>query len=403
MGSLNTTIGTVDGFLGIRNALRPERQPKNALAEAENVVLLDDGSVEGRIGYTQSLSLTNVTDAYEHKSLSYAIVVANGSILAVDPNLGSKTIKTGLTDTIFNWSQVEDRIAYAGNTDAGIIVNGSKWLPLRFPTVLPPNVSVIAGEMYAGKYGIIQVLRHVESGLEGPASYPTWIDLASAGGLLVTCSVPSGYESDVYVTAADDTSFQYLATTTSSLIYNCPALNLKQSVEDYQVNGYPLPTDVNALAFHENCLWVGSYDQASNTSLISASEPFFYHIFKLGIEGFAVIGKVIQMMGTREGLLIATDSGIWLRDASDNLVRLADYGVVPGKPIYKDQDGKVIIWTKRGLCLFGQSDEGLFKNTFDKKLSVAPGLSCAAVIVDIKGSEYSFVMTDTGGTPYNTY
>lgn len=398
MGSLNTTIGTVDGFLGIRNALRPERQPKNALAEAENVVLLDDGSVEGRIGYTQSLSLTNVTDAYEHKNLSYAIVVANGSILAVDPALGTKTLATGLTDTTFSWSQVEDRVIYAGKHDAGVIINGSSWMPLRFPTTPTPNASVTTGSMYAGNYGFMAVLRHVATGLEGPASYPTYKELTSTGGFLVSLSVPTGYEADIYVTAANDNSFQYLATTTSTLIYNTSALNLKQEVEDYQVNTYPLPDDVNALAVHETCLWVGSYDQNSNTSIISYSQPYFYHIFDLSKEGFAVIGKVIQMLSVNEGLLIATDAGIWLRDQQENLVRIADYGVVPGKPLYKDQDGHVIIWTKRGLATFPP-----YKNVFDKKLSVAPGLNCAAVIVDIKGSRYSFVMTDTGGTPYNTY
>lgn len=398
MGSLNTTIGTVDSFLGIRNTLRPERQPKNALAEAENVILLDDGSIEGRFGYTQSLALANVTDGYEHKSLSYAIVVSNGSILAVDRSLGIKVLKTGLTDTVFSWSQVEDRVAYAGKYDAGIIINGSSWLPLRFPITSVPNVSIVAGSMYTGKYGFMAVLRHVETGLEGSASYPTYKELTTAGGFLVSLNVPTGYEADIYVTAANDSSFQYLATTTTTLIYNTSALNLKQEVEDYQVNTYPMPDDIHALAFHETCLWVGSYDQNSNTSIISYSQPYFYHIYDLSKEGFAVIGKVIQMLSVNEGLLIATDTGIWLRDLQDSLIRITDYGVVPGKPIYKDQDGKVIIWTKRGLATFPP-----YKNTFDKKLSVAPGLNCATAIVDIKGSQYSFVMTDTGGTPYNTY
>lgn len=398
MGTLNTTVGTIDTFLGIRNALRPERQPKNALAEAQNVLLLDDGSLESRFGYEKKLSLTNVTDAYEHKSLGYALVVANGSLVAVDSNLGTKTLVTGLTDTKFSWSQVEDRVAYVGSVDAGIILNGQKWLPLRLPTNLSPNVAIQSGSMIAGKYGVGQVLRHVATGIESGLSYPTYVEITSLSGLLIKPNVPTGYEADIYVTPANDTSFQYLATTTSTVIYNCDPLQLKNTIEHYQVNAFELPKQVSAIAFHETCLWTAVWDQTSNTSIISSSEPYFYHIFKLDEEGFAVIGKVEQMMSTSEGLLIATTQGIWVRGNDDSLVRVADYGVVSGKPIYKDQEGKVTIWTKRGLAVFPP-----FKNVFYQKLSVAPGTSCATVIVDIKGSKYSFTMTNTGGTPYNTY
>lgn len=399
MASLNTTVGQIDTFLGIRNVLRSERQPKNSLYDCQNVIILDDGSVESRFGYSKLLSLTSVTDGYEHKSLEYGLVVANNQLLSIDKSLGVKVLKTGLTDTKFSWSQVEDRIAYVGETDSGIIVNGQYWLPLKSPFNSAPIVIPQDGDMSSGKYGFIQILRHVETGLEGPPSYPIWYETSSPVAFQIQANnVPAGYVADIYVTPFNDTSFQYLGTATSNILYNCSQLELKNTLEEAQKYTEPMPDGVNALAFHENCLYISVYDQNSNTSIINSSEPFWFNLFKLSEEGFAINGKVIQMMSTTEGLLISTDIGIWLRSNDDSLIRLVDYGVIPSKPIYKDQEGKVIIWTKRGLATFPP-----YKLVFDKKLSVAPGLECAVKIVNIHGSKYSFVITDTGSTPYNKY
>jgi hypothetical protein len=396
----NDNTQAIRQFLGLRNVVRPERQPLGALAEADNVFLDDTGTVERRFGYAQSLPLSGVTDAYGHKSFRYAIVVANGSIYRVDDALGQTLLGTGYTDGVYQWAQVEDRIFFAGATEAGMILRGQSLLPLRWPDTPPPVVTEVNGGLSAGQYQFAQVYRHAETGMEGPASTPFAVDVGEDCAFLIQSDPPTGYEADIYVTAADDTTFRFLASG-ESVFYNVAATQLGAALDPEQLNASPLPTaPINAIEIHESSLYIAIYDQSANTSFIWPSAPYWYQLVNPDDDGLAINGKVLGMLSTPQGLLIGSDVGIWIRTPDDGMVRLADYGVVPGRPFARNAEGDIAVWTKRGLATV--TAEG-FRNRFEGKLSVAPGSSCSVALVDFDGSKQSIVLTDSGGTAFNPY
>jgi hypothetical protein len=397
--ALNDNTQAIRQFLGLRNVVRPERQPLGALAEADNVWLDDTGTVERRFGYAQSLALTNVTDAYGHKNFRYAIVVANGSVYRIDDALGQTLLGTGYTDETYQWTQSEDRIFFAGATEAGMILRGQALLPLRWPDTPPPDVTEIDGGLPQGQYQFVQVYRHAATGIEGPASAPFVIDADDDCAFLIESDPPSGYEADIYVTAPDDTTFRLLGTG-ESVFYNVDATQLGAALDAEQLNADPLPQGVTAIEVHESSLYAAVYDQPSNTSYVWPSVPYWYQLFNLDDDGQAVNGKVLGMLSTPQGLLIGSDVGIWLRTPDDGMVRLADYGVVPGRPFARNTEGRIAVWTTRGVATI--TAEG-FQNRFDGKLSVAPGSSCSVAMVDFDGSKQSIVLTDSGGTAFNPY
>jgi hypothetical protein len=395
----NDNTQAIRQFLGLRNVVRPERQPFGALAEADNVWIDDTGTVERRFGYTQALALSNVTDAYGHKSFRYAIVVANGSMYRIDDALGQILLGSGYTNETYQWAQVEDRIFFTGATEAGMILRGQTILPLRWPDTLSPNATETMGSLPPGQYQFVAVYRHAATGIEGPASPPFVIDTDDDCAFLIQSDPPTGYEADIYVTAADDTTFRLLGTG-SSIIYNMPATKLGAALDAEQLNADPLPQGVTAIEVHESSLYAVVYDQPSNTSYVWPSVPYWYQLFNLDDEGQAVNGRVLGMLSTPQGLLIGSDVGIWLMTPDDNMVRLADYGVVPGRPFARNAEGRIAVWTTRGLATI--TPEG-FQNRFDGKLSVAPGSSCSVALVDFDGSKQSIVLTDSGGTAFNPY
>lgn len=385
-------------WLGLRNAGPPESQPLGALELADNVLLSDSALLEAAPYFSLVMPLTAISDSYEHKSNRYAFLIADGALLCVSEGPAVKTLLTGLSSTVMTWAQVENRVFFAGgNGEAGIILNGERLLPLRFPLPVSPSVTALPGSMPPGTYQFSQVLRHLDSGLEGPAAPVAWVHGETPCAFSIGLEVPAGYLADVYVSSADSQTLRYLTTAgTGSVLYDLPAQRLQQPLDAEQLHAWPLPENVVALEVHETCLYAAVFDRFSQTSMIYFSRPLFHHLFSLDQDGFPLPGQVRQMVSTGEGLLIATDQGLWLH--GETLQRLADYGCPEGLPCYKDRDGQVAIWTVRGLHTFPP-----LTDVFAGKLSVAPGNRCAVAQVRLQGSRFALVLGDDGGETFNAY
>lgn len=385
-------------LLGLRNAVRPERQPFGAMAQADNLVADATGSLERRDGYALALELPSVTDGYPHLSAAYAFVVADGRLLSVSPDLAVVDLGAA-PEGRYQWAQHEDLAAYAGDEDCGLVRSGRVLSPLRIPH--PPFfATATTGALPAGTYQVTAVLRHAATGVEGAAPPSASVTVGDKGGIHVAIDVPAGYEADAYITEADGTVERYAG---SGASVHYLAESLGAPLAGAQVNAHPFPYGATALCFHEASLWVAIHDAASGTAFLLPSEPYWFQLFRPHEEGFAVPGTVLGMASTAEGLLVATDRAVWLRDKGDGLQLLADYGVVPGRPIAKDQDGTAVVWTKRGMCLFPP-----FRNLYQAeagawKLSVPPGAAASASIVNHNGLALAVALTDGGGEPFAQY
>lgn len=385
-------------WLGLRNAGPPESQPLGALELADNVILSDVAMLEAAPYFSLTMPLTGISDSYEHKSNNYAFLIADGALLCVFEGPAIKTLLTGLTSAAMAWAQVENRTFFAGpQGEAGIVVNGESVLPLRFPLPQTPSATALAGSMPPGTYQFSQVLRHLDSGLEGPAAPVAWVHAQTPCAFRIGLEVPAGYLADVYVSSADSQTLRYLTTAaTGAVFYDLPAQRLQQPLEAEQKDSWPLPEHVIALEVHETCLYAAVFNQLGNTSTVYFSRPLFHHLFALDQDGFPLPGRVRQMVSTEQGLLIATDQGLWLH--GETLQRLTDYGCPEGLPCCKDRDGRVLIWTHRGLHTFPP-----LTDVFAGKLSVAPGSRCAVTTMPLRGSKVGLVLTDDGGEAFGAY
>lgn len=390
----------LDRFLGLRNTSPPNRQPYGALAVADNVALDDSSTLETRPGFALSLSLAGVTDAYPHRSQRYALVVAGGSLLAISEGPGQSVLQTGLTDTTFAWAQSSDRVVFVGDHDAGIVRDGLEVLPLRFPDATAPDVLFVSGDEPAGTYLFAQVWVDAATGMQGPASAVFPLLTVTDGSFVVYATPPAGYVADLYVSRRDDAVLRRVATLDAGQSWGYRAPEDGERLEEAQTHGLPLPTGVSAAAVHESCLWVAVPNPAAGFSAVYASRPYFWSVFTADEEGLAVAGRVLALESTPQGLLIGTDKAVWLRTPDEGLIRLADYGVVPGRPIVRDQTGTVLLWTVRGLA--SMTGEG-YVNLWADKLSVAPGSQASTAIVDLDGTRMGLVLTDTEGAPYSAY
>jgi len=135
--------------------------------------------------------------------------------------------------------------------------------------------------------------------------------------------------------------------------------------------------------------------QTNGTTMIVWSLPFKFHMFDLTKYYAIVPGEVRDMKPVDAGLIIATDSNIFLYDG-EKLTMLANYGVPKGRSMVITPSHQVKIFSNRGVC------EALpFTNLTEDKALFAPGNLVSSALVDQGGIQKLVVLSDGTGVPYN--
>lgn len=361
----------IKSFLGIRNTSPARSIPDNALTDASNVDIDDVGIVTRRNGSALVKALSNVTSAYSTAGQS-GYVVSNGVLYRVLPDL--TTISLGATSA----KQFCD-FAEVVFTNDGLKIDNDIVTDLKLPSpVLPLDLSIISGSMPAGTYSATYCYRSV-TGLESGSAPIVTIELETEGGISIApITPPAGYTVTIYMTDANGTTY-----------YDNNGVQLS----GVQTLSESFPDDIDKLAYHENRLWL-SKSLSNGSSIIWFSHPFHYHLYDVAKNYIIVPGQIHAMMATEQGLLIGTDSAIYAY--SDQLVKLAAYGAVAGRPFTKLANGQVMVWTQRGMCVALP-----FQNLSEAKVSFAPGVQCSTALVQQDGINKFVTVTDGSGTAYN--
>jgi len=391
-------VSVIDEFRGIRNTVRPERQPFGALAEATNIVIDETSTLERRDGYVESGGFTDLTAAYATYDGRRLFLVDNGGLHVRNATGFSGSLGTVGTEPLY-WAEWGDTVYYAGATQAGQIERGVDHRGLRVPIPSAVNVTTQTGVLSAGQYQVTAVYRNTTTGIEGAAG-PFMTVLVDEGSALriEAPTAPSGYTTDVYVSPPDAQELYFVGTLDGGVIvFNDSFEHYAKPLSIEQVNGASIPTGVVALAAQEAKLFAAIYDSSQDTSFVFWSRPYWPWIFNLKEDFFPVPFQVTGMMGTPEGVIVGTRREIYLYN-DGQLKQLADYGMPPGYPIARDKDGVVAMWTERGVVTFPS-----FTNQFESKLSVPPGSFCSTALVNRKGQTYAMVMTNLDGVPFNAY
>jgi hypothetical protein len=364
-------------FLGIRNTSPIRSIPNNALSFAQDVNLSDTGVLTQREGFpsTPSVPLTNVTLAYVTLDQS-SYVVANGIINRFNDDLSYVAIApcnaVALTDfgkTIF--------------TSDGLRILDDKAINIKLETPnLPPTLTLISGSLPASSYNSCYTYRSIASKLESGSSPPATIELTddTHGFAIAPVTPPDGYTVVYYTTDVG-----------GSVYYDNNGVPLQQS----QVLANPFPNDIEHICFHHSRLWV-SRTLPEGGSILWYSDAFLYHIYDMVGQRLMIPGKILAMASLAAGLLVCTDVAIWLCD-ENSMTLIADYGVVPGKPLARTADGTVYIHT-----VWGSGTAYPFDNLTYKKFSAPPGTNCTTAMVYKDGIEAFIVLSDGLGKPFNS-
>jgi len=361
----------VDSWLGIHNTSPIRSIPNSALSAATDVDIDDAGIITRRNGYARAKALSNVTSAYS--TLDQAgYVAAAGTLYRVLPDLSTLPLAASTATEFTDFAKVLF-------TNDGLKVEDNVVTSIKLPSPqLPPDLTRVSGALPAGSYSACYTYRSA-TGLESGSSPIATIELTEDGGISVApITPPSGYTVNVYTTDAN-----------GAVYYDPNGIPLNQS----QILSQPFPDDAEKIAYHESRLWVSQSLQNGST-IIWFSDPFHYHIFD-AINGYIIVpGLVHAMVSSAQGLVIGTDSAIYVYDEA--LTKVANYGTVAGRPFTRLPDGTVLMHTQRGVC------RGLpFENLTERKASFAPGVQCSTALVQQDGINKFVVVTDGGGIPYN--
>lgn len=364
----------VNSFLGIRNTSPVRSIPDNALSAANDVDIDDVGILTRRNGYNRVATYTNVTSAYSTRDKT-AYVVSNGILSRVGDDFSLTPLVASTATAFTDYGKVLF-------TNDGFRVQDNKVVDLTFPAPPPtaPLVVITSGNWPAGQYSVTYCYRDNDDGLEGASSPITTVTLADNQMILV----------DPVPTYADYTPIVYMTDAGGSVFYDSNGVQLR----DAQILASPMPLGSPAIAFHNSSLWVAS-PQSNGTTVINFSTPFFYHLYDFVANYIIVPGEVRAMQTLPEGLLIGTDSAIYLYNEALNI--LANYGVPKGHPFVRTPDNRVKIFSVRGVC-----EAMPFVNFTETKALFAPGVQCSTALVDQNGIQKFVALSDGSGLPYNT-
>lgn len=404
----------IPALLGLRNTLRPERQPMGALAEAVNLVATNTATLEQRPGYTHVAGFVGTATSFFSPPSGGLYWIAGGRLYHFGASKVVEVIVEGLQDAQVAWASMGPWVHYVGEHDAGSVFGG-EWQPLRLPRCPEPTIQIQAGggTLDSGLYQVTAIYRHVASGLEGGCGPSASFRLDDRGGFWVSVPCPVGYVARVFMSARNDgrPRFAGVVTDGSPLFVDGAWAENAATLPDEQELVRPVPPGVTAMEWHDNRLFVATVE--GGVGYVWRSAAGVPHWFRFDPEYLAmpgngpvrVQGKITALQSSPQGLLIGTEIGageqLWLMNSSGALVLLGGYGVPGGRPFAvgqdKEEDKALMGWTQWGAVAFPGG-----ALTHDKH-SVAPGRTCHTTIMSRNGVRMLLVTTDGVGTAANAY
>lgn len=385
---MTTTKRQLGAFRGLNNVVDPVRLTTEWAVQADNVDLTQTNGLIRCRGFTQATTNFAITGAYATQDLKRLYVVDQGELRQYAPGLATYTVlKSGLTSDRVWFEEVNGAVFYSNGTDFGCI-HPSGWRNWGVPTPAMPHAHWVSGSLPQGRYQILCTYQDA-FGVESGGSIALLME--GAGQINVTdIPITAGYTTNVYVTMQNGTVFYLLKENAiGSISYNSEA-NLGPELTFVSAD---LPRG-NMIAYFQGRLYCAEPYPSLDSTAIWYTHPIHFHHFDYAANGISVPGIVRMMKAAEDGLIIGTDRAIYAYNG-EKLDMLADYGVVYGWHASR-LGGELLFWSLRGLC-----SALPFRNLTEDRLSVAPGSSAGAMVLEKDGMRRYVVALKKDGTAYN--
>jgi len=373
----------VKAFKGIENTVSPRDISSNALQDAVNVDVNNSGGILRRGGYQLALSVPIEAAYTTLDRVSY--IVSEGTLYRVEVDLSLTNLAQTAATEFCDFS----RTLF---TNDGLSIFEETVSNLKVPTPsggpsITINPSPSGSE--AGIYSVIYTYSNA-SGLEGGASRVETFETTTPSEIIITPDELPGYTTNVYMTEAGGEVF-----------YDVKHGN---QIAPPQINSAPIPEGADKVEIFESKLFVST--KHFDYSIVGFSKPFHYHLFNYDTDFLVIPGKVEVMKAVPAGLLIATTGEIYSYTEETGLEKLANYGVVPGRPVVKIQgrpstehpNDYLLIHTSRGIC-----SAFPFTPLTETKVSLPMGTSCSTAMVYNNGIQRYVALHDAGGPAFNKF
>lgn len=375
----------INQFVGLNNKAEPRTMQPGELTLADNIDIDDRARIRRRRDNRKVIDMPGLTSAWATPDEERLFLVIAGTLYEVSGSaLGLVTLATGLSDDETHWATDGERV-YLSNENGDLVIDRAEAYALAIPIPIPPLISIVSGNLPAGRYLCTMVLEDPR-GRQGPACEIVAITALSDGAGLqfYLPDIPAGYTPRYYVSRTNDDQLRAADQVVSDIE------ELGAVMEEQQYDGQ-VPPAGGPIAWSDGRLWKGMDSSENGTGLVVGSDAYWPHIFHYGTYDFITPGKVNALADLgRPGLLVGTDRRILVNSLDEGLTELADYGVVPGQSLAIDDDGKVYFWTSRGICRALP-----FENMTESRVSVPPGDRCAVGIVKHGGFERVVTLTRT--------
>lgn len=389
-------------FTGVVNTHSRKDIGRKALYVGDNVAISDTGKITRRDGYTAYRSSGTVRAAYGGAGPLY--VVDGDTLLRLASQTDARTLTTGLANAPYCWDTLNGDAYFVNGTDAGI-ARGDAYLPWRLtvPTITTATADPVTnvtpynmGESYNTATFRLCATYETSDGRETAPSEVVTL-YAHPNTSIIRCTVPLGYvRTNLYCTAADDTVFRKVATstTTTGFTFN-PA---RGTTALTTLGTSSIPAGITHIAFCKGQCFAGAYLPSARMSAVWISQPFAPHLFNVSKDYLPVSGRLALLLWNNKGVLIGTDEAIYqYDDSTGELELLVNYGVVPGLPGDLDAQSVAYFWTTRGICRAMP-----FENLTEKDVSMPPGSRVSAGMVYLNGMQQFIAVTQGGGEPFNS-
>lgn len=371
----------IKAFNGINNTTDPVRLGLGWLATADNVNITDTGAIVKRDGYAAPVAGA-YSGIYSTIDFQRCYLVDAGTLKTI----GWRVLATGLgTGTVY-WTELNDQVYFLTDTASGIILPDDSVIAWGWTTPAAPTVSAVTGSLPAGLYRVICTTT-LPDGRETGTGPTVDITLTEGQALQIEAT------GNVFIAPANSTVFQYAGSGT--FVWNQSPDLLGRDLLTFGLDTIPAGSDI--IQAWRGRIYAAMYMPVENQTVVWFSEPFGTHLFNLNVNFFMVPGHVHMLAPHKDALVVGTGTRIYAY-AGDSIAELAPYGVVPGQHWALDDNGRVLFWSKRGVC-----SALPFTNLTEQSVSVAPGVKAGGAIVRQGGQKRFLVSIKQGGSAFNDF
>lgn len=372
----------IPGFTGINNRAPSDRLPKDeagkrAVRDAVNVDLTDAGQFQRRPGIARVEDAPNCRSLFNHGPWIYYATDNELRRFDGESSFAVSEIASVLAPVCYVptpmglvWSDTFSNSLIRGNTSAMLTVPA--------PNPAPAVVTQAGGALKAGMYAVC-FAAVMADGRRSAFTEPSFVYVSDNERIRLTMA-PLLTNVDVFVTAPDGDVFYRDRT--------LPIGTVSQDLSIITSSGEPVVYEVlaplpagNRLAFHNGRLL------SAKGAFAWYSKPYNYAIHRPHRDYLALDEDITLMASVDGGLYLASASSTYFLPGADmaqaNLVKVANYGAVPGTLATVPNSTDLTWFSSRGQVR--ADTQGAVALLQDKQIAFDPASSGASIYRESNG------------------